>query len=255
MNINDLPLSVLIFFLSVVFISSIIKGTTAFGFNLIATPLMLLFFEPQQAVVILLPLTTIVNIGVIFWNRERPVFNKVLILGLSGLVGIPVGIFVLLHSDPDILKILIGIIILFFASIIVLLPKNIKIKRGIFKDVIVGFASGVLVTSTSLSGPLIILYLTAMKIPKVEFRRIVACFLLILHIFGLIALLSAGTVTQNTMILDLKLLPALIAGFLISMKLVNFINENFFRLLALGIVILAAISAIVPSVINFAYKN
>ena len=86
------------------------------------------------------------------------------------------------------------------------MPKNIKIKRGIFKDVIVGFASGVLVTSTSLSGPLIILYLTAMKIPKVEFRRIVACFLLILHIFGLIALLSAGTVTQNTMILDLKLL-------------------------------------------------
>ena len=57
------------------------------------------------------------------------------------------------------------------------------------------------------------------------------------------------------MILDLKLLPALIAGFLISMKLVNLINEKYFRLLALGIVILAAISAIVPSVINFADKN
>ena len=251
MNINDLPLSVLIFFLSVVFISSIIKGTTAFGFNLIAAPLTLLFFEPQQTVAILLPLTTTVNIGVIFWNRERPVFDKVLILCLGGLAGVPVGIFVLLESDPGILKIFIGGIILFFASIIVFLPKNIKIKRGIFKDIIVGFVSGVLVTSTSLSGPFLILYLTAMRIPKLEFRRLVACFLLFLHICGIIALLSSGTVTQNTIMLDLKLLPAMIIGFLISIKLINIINEKYFRLLALGLVICAAVSVIVPSVINF----
>ena len=65
MNINDISLPILVVLFFVIFVSSTVQGTTSFGFNLVATPIFLIFLDPKLVIPILMPLTAAVNLGVI----------------------------------------------------------------------------------------------------------------------------------------------------------------------------------------------
>ena len=249
MNINDISLPILVFLFFIIFVSSTVQGTTSFGFNLVATPIFLIFLDPKQVIPILMPLTATVNIGIIFWNSQIPEFKKSSILILGGLIGIPIGLLILSKSNPDYLKISTAIIILTFAILTITISEKLNFKRNIFQDFFVGLGSGIFATSTSLSGPLIVLYLTNTNIPKSEFRKIISCFLLFIQIFSIIMLALSGYINYDTIVLNIKLLPAIIIPFFISVKIIESINEKLFKLIVLTIVILTSISAIISSLI------
>ena len=104
MNINDISLPILVVLFFVIFVSSTVQGTTSFGFNLVATPIFLIFLDPKLVIPILMPLTAAVNLGVILWNYQLPEFKKSSILILGGLIGLPIGILILSKSNPDYLN-------------------------------------------------------------------------------------------------------------------------------------------------------
>ncbi|MQG18654.1 MAG: sulfite exporter TauE/SafE family protein [SAR202 cluster bacterium] len=249
LNINDISLPTLTILFFVIFISSTVQSTTSFGFNLIATPIFLIFFDPEQVIPILMPLTASVNIGIILLNSQIPEFKKSSILIFGGLIGIPIGIIILSKSHPDYLKISTGLIILTFAILTTTIPEKLNFKRNSIQDFIIGLGSGIFATSTSLSGPLIVLYLTNTNTPKAEFRRIISCFLLFIQIFSIITLIFAGYINLETLTLGVKLLPAIILPFFIAIKILKSINENLFKSIVLGIVIFSSISAIMSSLI------
>ena len=132
MNINDISLPILVVLFFVIFVSSTVQGTTSFGFNLVATPIFLIFLDPKLVIPILMPLTAAVNLGVILWNYQLPEFKKSSILILGGLIGLPIGILILSKSNPDYLKISTAIIILSFAILTITIPEKLNLKRSIF---------------------------------------------------------------------------------------------------------------------------
>ncbi|MCH2305762.1 MAG: sulfite exporter TauE/SafE family protein [SAR202 cluster bacterium] len=249
MNINDISLPILVVLFFVIFVSSTVQGTTSFGFNLVATPIFLIFLDPKLVIPILMPLTAAVNLGVILWNYQLPEFKKSSILILGGLIGLPIGILILSKSNPDYLKISTAIIILSFAILTITIPEKLNLKRSIFQDFFIGLGSGIFATSTSLSGPLIVLYLTNTNTSKSEFRKIISCFLLFIQICSIIMLALSGYINYDTLVLDVKLLPAIIIPFFIAIKIIKSINEKLFKSIVLGIVIFSSISAIISSLI------
>ena len=106
----------------------------------------------------------------------------------------------------------------------------------------IGTIAGITTMIGNLAGAFSNIYFLAMRLPKNEFIGTAAWLFLIINIFKLpFHIWSWGTITAETLIINLKLLPAVAVGILIGIGLVKIIKEDFYRKL---ILILTAAGAI-----------
>jgi len=88
---------------------------------------------------------------------------------LGGLIGIPIGTFILLVIDPQFIKFVIGILIIIFGCALLFeIGKKVKNEKWALGPV--GLLSGILNGSVSMSGPPVILFFQNQKLDKNEFR-------------------------------------------------------------------------------------
>ena len=80
----------------IILAGSTVKSTTGFGFALMATPFLLLMWEPRLVIPILLPLVLVVDGMIVVQGRRRLDWGRVLPMVLAGAVGIPLGNVILL---------------------------------------------------------------------------------------------------------------------------------------------------------------
>ncbi len=90
------------------FVSSCLHGITGFGFVILALPLLILFSDPHDAVVICTILAAVNAVILIFRTWRDILFPMVKTIFLSSLLGLPVGLFVFLNFDLTRLKALIA---------------------------------------------------------------------------------------------------------------------------------------------------
>ena len=94
----------------------------------------------------------------------------------------------------------------------------------------------------NLAGPVIGLYLLAMRFPKKEFIGTGAWYFLTVNLFKVpFHIFAWNTITLNSFLLDLALLPAIALGALIGVKAMSLIKEKTFRYLVISITFIAAI--------------
>lgn len=245
----ELPLAFLPVVLAVVFVSSIIKGTASFGFNLITIPLLLLFLEPRLAVVLVVPLTLLLDIFNMHSMWREFQLRRLIPIILAGAIGIPLGNYVLLIAPEQILRLGIASVVL-IAAIVMALGFTPRITRPKLTGSGVGFMSGVLATSTGIGGPPFVLFLMSQKLGKGEFRSSLASFLLVLNIMTIISFILSGALTLKIALTDLVLLPAVILGFLTASRLVHHINPMWFQRGVITLVIAASISGIISAAVS-----
>ena len=106
----------------------------------------------------------------------------------------------------------------------------------------IGTLAGFTTMVGNLAGPLSNIYFLAMRLPKNHFIGTAAWLFLIINVFKLpFHFFVWNTITADTLLLDLKLIPGIIVGFLIGINIVKRINEEFFRKMILVLTALGAI--------------
>jgi uncharacterized membrane protein YfcA len=99
-----------------VFIATLFRSTFGFGEALIAVPLLALFVPVEEVV----PLATLISITVALivvaqdWRKVH--FRCAARLVISTTVGIPLGLWLLTAAPPIVVKALLGLVIISFAS-------------------------------------------------------------------------------------------------------------------------------------------
>jgi uncharacterized membrane protein YfcA len=110
-------------------------------------------------------------------------------------------------------------------------------------------AMGVLAGFTTLvanaAGPVMILYLLAMRLPKLEFIGTGAVFFMLLNWFKVPFMVQLGLINAGSISLNLWLAPAVLAGAFLGRALVPHINQRLFEALALGLTALATVKLLV----------
>jgi len=127
--------------LIVVYFSGIIRGYTGFGSALLTVPALAILFGPVQAVAIEILIEIPVSIGLLptaYKNFEKKTVVPILI---AFLIFVPLGTFLLILIDPNIVKVIISLFVLFS---VYLLSKQSKIKSlaSIKANYIIGAFSG-----------------------------------------------------------------------------------------------------------------
>jgi hypothetical protein len=103
--------------------------------------------------------------------------------------------------------------------------------------VLAGFTTQV----ANAAGPVMILYLLAMRLPKMEFLGTGAVFFLGLNLFKVPFMAGLGMITPASFLTNLMLAPAVVAGALAGRWAVHRINQQWFENIALGLTFAAGL--------------
>ena len=165
-----------------------LQAATGFGFSLIAAPLVFAAVEPAQAVGLMILLGTEVNALTLVGERRRPqpeVRESAAILAAS-LPGAVLGVAVLRALDPVALQFAVT------AGVVgTLAARRLAAGRHtpFWGAPIAGLFAGGLTTSTTTSGPPLIVYLLGRDLTPVQMRDTLPLIFLGLSVVGVAALL------------------------------------------------------------------
>jgi len=213
-------------------------AATGFGFNLLSAPLLTFVYPPQRVVVLTLILGGVASGLLVLRSEIRRAadWRVILPLYLSSLAGMPIGLALLLWGHPSALKAAIAALTAVFA-LLMLMRIRPRLRGGALEPIAVGVLSGVLATSTSLSGPPVVLYLVARGLVKDRFRGTMVLYVFLTTVTSLVLLALGGAIGASTVGLAARLVPVLVLGFVVGVALAGRLSERGFEVMVLGFLV------------------
>ena len=244
MSISD-PSLYLLILLSGAFLGAFIQGATGFGSGLLINAFWLHIMEPTHAI----PLNVVTSLFIsgvpIYKLRKKLDFSKLKQFAIFGIVGIPIGMYLLVISDPSKLKFSIGILLVIYAVLMLKISSfSINVNNKSINN-LVGFISGIIGGLTALLGIIPVAWFSVQRLPKNTKRGTYEPFIFITSIAAIISFAFAG-LYKIEMIFDLlKIIPALLVGSWLGIKIYNKINDNLFRKVVLGLILLSGLFLVI----------
>jgi uncharacterized protein len=109
----------------------------------------------------------------------------------------------------------------------------------------IGVVAGFITLIANAAGPLMAIYLVAMRLPKMQFVGTAAVFFMVLNLFKVPFMVELGLITAQSFRFNLMLAPAVLLGAFAGRWLLTRINQRLFETLVLGFSALAGILLIV----------
>jgi hypothetical protein len=107
---------------------------------------------------------------------------------------------------------------------------------------LMGILAGFTTIVSNAAGPLMVIYLLSMRLPKMEYMGTMAVFFLTLNLFKAPFMIWLGLITPATLLLNAELAPAVIVGTLLGKWLLKRFNQRAFENIALGLTFVAGLN-------------
>ena len=174
--------------------------------------------------------------------------------------GIIVGWLAMDHINDEQTKRLIGLILI--VMVVMQLIRNARRRRAAAKAALssgsamsatdetahghaytatMGSLAGFTTIVANAAGPIMNLYLVAMRMPKMAFMGTAAWYFFLLNSFKVPFSINLGLITWDSFGLNLRLLGPVLAGALFGRALLPYINQKAFEMIALGFALFAGI--------------
>ncbi|MGN7175193.1 sulfite exporter TauE/SafE family protein [Cytobacillus sp. SAFR-174] len=225
-------------FILIILIASTLQTSTGFGFSILATPFLLLLFEPREAIQINLILSLIISAALFSKIKKDTDFEVLKRFAIGCSAGLPVGIGIFLFLDISRLKLAVSFIILLLT---LLLMANFRVKETSGRDYSVGGLSGIMTTSIGMPGPPLLLYFSGTDTDKERLRGTTLAFYLFIYSASLVfQIIFAGT-NKTIWFSSLYALPLVLLGLYLGQILFVKINQRFFKIFTYIILIFTGV--------------
>lgn len=214
------------------------------GVEMLNVTIMAIVFGGKASTGVVLPLLCAADImAVIYYNRhaEWKHFWK-LMPWMT--VGVLIGVWIGKDLDETVFRRVMAIIIMLTIAIMgaLELKKNATMPSNRLFAAGMGLISGFATMLGNLAGAFSNIYFLAMRMPKKNFIGTAAWMFLIINFFKLpFQAIYWKNITSTTLLADLLLLPALILGFWMGIRVVSKIQDDRYRKLVFGLTIAGAL--------------
>jgi uncharacterized membrane protein YfcA len=190
---------------------ALVQSATGFGFSLLAAPLLYAAIRPAPAVGLLLVLGTEVNVLTLATEgrRPQPLARETALMLAWAAPGVVAGVALLRSLSALALQVAVTVGVL-----ATLVARHIGGARAHVPAWAAGLAAGALTTSTSTSGPPVLLHLLGRGAPPARIRDTLTSCFLGLAVLGGVALAATGTPALPRALYVAVLVPAVAAGHL-----------------------------------------
>ncbi|MGH7817400.1 MAG: sulfite exporter TauE/SafE family protein [Candidatus Binatia bacterium] len=231
-------------------LAAFVKGTTGFGFPLIATPMAALLLDIRTAITILIIPNIVMDIGQIFRGGfPTPILRRFSWLLVLTVFGVFLGTKVLVILPIWVLNLsLATMIFVFVASSFLRFDFRISPPMEKLLSPVLGFLAGFLNGMTTAAGPPLAIYLYGLRLPKTEFVRSIATIFLITKLSQLVAVSTWNLFTFSTLRLSLQVTLFCLLGFYVGLKTQDRVNQQTFNRGLLALLCLIGVMLVVRSV-------
>lgn len=233
--LNDLLAVVVI-----ICIAAVLQSISGFGFSLLAMPLLSIFVDIQDAVVIATLcgiFTNAVHLRKDFQLVERSIARRI---SLSALIGMPLGVVVLSVFSATHMRAIIGAVIV---VLVFLMMRNFILKtENTNVDIVLGAFSGLLATSVSTNGPPLVFLLQSKQLDPWRLRATLAYVFTISGCASFIVLMIAGKGSIEAFQYAMLSLPAMYLGTVVGRRASLRVTQEAFKRLMYVLLLATAVS-------------
>jgi uncharacterized membrane protein YfcA len=215
------------------------------GMGILVVPLMAGVLPARSSVGVLLGILILADLFAAGYHRHNARWRHILLLLPPAFAGIVAGYFGLKEVDDELLKPIIGGIVLAMLGINYWRTRtkgrDAPVPTQWWFAVGLGFLAGITTMMANAAGPIMIIYLLAMKLPKIEFVGTGAWFFFVINWLKAPFSAKLNLMTAASVKLDLMMLPFIGLGAVIGIFFLKRIPQKAFNAV---VQILAAAAAI-----------
>lgn len=220
------------------------------GLMILAAPLLAGAMDAKMSVGVLLPMLLVGDAFAVAYYRRHTQWNRLLPLLPWTAAGIAAGFLVLRALDGGQLRPIIGWSVLAMVGVMAWRAaaeakadggEGPAIPEGRWFAALCGIAAGVVTTVANAAGPVMFLYLIAMRLPKHEFVGTAAWFFLIVNLAKVPLYAAEGMITWGTLGANAVVAPLIAAGALLGYKVLKRLPEAVFKW---SVVVLSGLAAL-----------
>lgn len=199
----------------------------------------------KQATGLILPMLIVGDIfAVAYWRRHASWGHLAKLIPFAA-VGIVGGYFIMDRISNEQLRRTIGLIILGMLVLnyvrLRLAGDQLNIPSGWWFPAITGIAAGLTTMLANAAGPIMIIYLLAMRLPKEQFLGTSAWYFLLLNWFKVPFMKDLNLISPDSLMVNLALAPAIIIGAVAGVRLVKHVPEKAFNLIVQVLAVAGAV--------------
>ncbi len=220
---------------------ALLVGVAKTGISGLA-PLFIVIFAnllpTRQATGLVLPLLICGDIVAVASYRGHAQWRTLWRLFPWAAAGVVLGYLALGRVNDRQARMLIGAIILALAGLYELArirPDRVRPPSQFWLAAVMGVLAGFTTLVANAAGPLMVIYLLAIGLPKMEFMGTGAVFFLLLNCFKVPFVLNLGLINPGSLALNLALAPAVLAGTWLGRKILFRMNQGLFEGVALAL--------------------
>ncbi len=192
------------------------KGGFGSGASFASAPILALVVDPAVALGMLLPLLMLMDVGGLraYWRAWDMESARPIVLG--AMPGVLLGVLFYKLADPDLLRLLIGVIAVAFViyqlcltqGLLRIKAQKMGIRAGGIAGVFAGFTSFV----SHAGGPPVAIYLLSRQLDKTRFQATTVLVFWLINIMKFIPYAVIGVFNRDTWLADLYLAPVALLG-------------------------------------------
>ncbi len=218
-------------------------GFAGFGTGLVASGFWF-YALPAHAVPPLVAFASVAAQIVGLWAvRSALDWRAALPMIAGGVLGVPVGVWLLSLAAPGVLRITVGLFLVVYAAVQLAGLVNrlsVKGKHRIY-DTGVGIGGGILGGFAGLSGPLPLIWMQLKGGPSARQRAVYQPFNLTVLLLASITMAAGGQVTEGAATVALVTVPVTLLGAWIGARAYSAADEALFRRVVLGLLLVSGI--------------
>ena len=240
-------------------LSWVVCGVSAFLIGLsktglpgvgILSVLLTAFVIPARASTgLVLPMLIVGDIFAVSYYHRHAVWRHLMMLLPFAVVGVITGYFCMgLVNDNQLSRIIGGIVLALLC--VNGLWTRIASEQSVVPSSwwfagVLGFLAGVTTMMANAAGPIMIIYLLAMRLPKEEFVGTGAWYFLIVNCFKVPFSWKLGLITLESLKFNLILCPVVVLGALAGMALFKRIPQKYFKVVVESLAAIAALKLLI----------
>ena len=216
-------------------LAGLVRGFSGFGSAMILVPSYSLVFGPAVAIPIMSLVDVAGTAGLLPRAVRRCNWREVAPLTLGASLLLPLGVYLLIVVDQELLRWVISVTILLLV-LVMASGWRYSVAPTAWFSLGVGGAAGLMGGSIGIAGPPVILFWLGGQANAATVRANIIVFLALVTIAAWISFFVGGLFTGQVLTMSLLLAPVYAAAIWIGAHGFRFADERLFRRLALGIV-------------------
>jgi len=233
------------------FAAALTQSTVGFGAAIVFTPVATFAVGAQSAVAISIIFVSAISTIVFLESRPRAPLGPIAPLAIAGVLGTPIGVWVLAHSDETTLRFLVGSSVLAGAITTMFGHTNPTPRPApLALTAAAGLVSGTLRGATSMGGPPVVLYLHWLGGDAMSIRSRLFAYFVLFAFPGIPMAWIGGVIGTKEVVLATASLPAVGAGILVGRAVRGHLPDAWYRRTSMGLLVVTSAIAIAGAVLS-----